>query len=149
MPSATVTAAASSAPQIGCADAGVVDVSLVYANARESWGPIVVVKIVAPKLKLEHELVRLAGPIDCEGVVRDDKLEWHCSEDMGLHYGEVALDGNALVFRSAYADGRVVPPAGGTPVVSTPPKPVEDARWAWPCGARPSFHPQHVVNHPP
>lgn len=120
--------------------------SLVYGNARESWGPVIVMKVVAPELGVERELARLGGPIDCNGTARGDVLEWRCSEDMGTLFGEVAVEGSAIVFRSAHDSGPAVPPAGGT--AAPPPAPKEDGRAKWPCGARPSFHPKRYVNHP-
>jgi len=121
----------------GCVASDDYDVTLSYAYV----GPTLIMTASSPKAGIKVELARLQGPVGCQSKVAGNTLEWSCNEDMGILYGDIAVDGSFMVFRSAH-DAFAVGPTPGRP----PPK--ETTRKPWPCNARAIFHARSYSDHP-
>jgi hypothetical protein len=84
-----------------------------------------------------QELTRDGGPMTCTSKVRDSILEWQCSTDMGLAFGEVDAQSAFVVFREGFM----------TFGSMTRPPMKESARKPWSCPS-PRFHPKAHSNVP-
>ncbi|MEO6417845.1 MAG: hypothetical protein ABIP39_00460 [Polyangiaceae bacterium] len=130
-PAAVVSSPASAdAGPSTCADAGPVDVNVTYANVTEHHiGAMLDLHVVAPRAKINESFATIA-PASCTTSSTGPTLSWRC----GSVFGNVSVASEKgtswLVFRSDYD-------SNNTGRVRT-----TRSQAAWPCGARPVFHPK-------
>lgn len=115
-----------------CAD----DLTVEYVSVRDpAMGQVMTMRIRAAGWI--QELTRDGGPMTCTTKVRGSILDWQCSTDMGLAFGEVDAQSAFVVFRDGFM-------TFGSP---TRPPAKESARKPWSCPS-PHFHPKGYSSAP-
>lgn len=135
-PTAVDAAVAIIAPRIDDAGPCEDELKVEYASVRDpGMGQVTAMRVRSASWT--QELTRDGGPMTCTTKVRGPILEWQCSTDMGLAFGEVDVQSAFVVFREGFM-------TFGS--LSRPPM-RESARKPWSCPS-PHFLPKNFSNVP-